>query len=345
MKYCLYLFAFIWVPLIGCSQPAYHELMVDTAYSQKEFSATVKAGNYSGITRIKDNLYALVNDKSPKAGFYLFTIDLDSYTGMITEIGMDTVMRTSNEPNRDEEGICYFHPNQTVFVSGEADNQVIEYNLDGSLTGRKLDVQHIFDTARPNKGLESLTYNPTTRLFWTATEGPLPKDGEEASSTNLIHNRIRLQSFGEDLAPQSQFAYLMDLPIERDSITTNSQTGVSDLIALDDGRLIVLERELFFTPSYVGSTIHNKLYVVNPVIGKPVSNEQPLTEESPYLEKALLCEWSTMISLLRYDLANFEGMCLGPDLADGTHTIILVSDSQDQYKGILKDWFKVITFR
>ena len=51
------------------------------------------------------------------------------------------------------------------------------------------------------------------------------------------------------------------------------------------------------------------------------------------------------LSLLDWSVANYEGMCLGPKLADGSRTLILVSDSQDNYGGVLKDWFKTIVIR
>ena len=43
--------------------------------------------------------------------------------------------------------------------------------------------------------------------------------------------------------------------------------------------------------------------------------------------------------------ANYEGMCLGPQLENGDQVIVLVSDSQDGYAGVLKDWFKTIVIR
>ena len=73
---------------------------------QRHFPKTVPAGNYSGITWLTGNRYAVVNDKSPTAGFYLMTIDTDSITGEILEARTDTFL-TSGQPNRDEEGICY----------------------------------------------------------------------------------------------------------------------------------------------------------------------------------------------------------------------------------------------
>ncbi len=63
------------------------------------------------------------------------------------------------------------------------------------------------------------------------------------------------------------------------------------------------------------------------------------------LEKELVAEFRTKLNLLRQNLANYEGMCLGPKLADGSRLLIMVSDSQNRYKGILRDWFRTVVVR
>ena len=40
--------------------------------------------------------------------------------------------------------------------------------------------------------------------------------------------------------------------------------------------------------------------------------------------------------------ANFEGLCAGPKLSDGRQVLLLVADSQNQYRGVFRDWFKTI---
>ena len=50
----------------------------------------------------------------------------------------------------------------------------------------------------------------------------------------------------------------------------------------------------------------------------------------------------TRLNLLARSLANYEGMCLGPRLADGRRVVVMIADSQSQYKGILKDWLRTI---
>ena len=77
-----------------------------TLLRQRAFPKTVAAGNYSGIAWLGGSQYALVNDKSPTAGFYLMTIETDSITGELLSVREDSFL-TSSLPNRDEEGICY----------------------------------------------------------------------------------------------------------------------------------------------------------------------------------------------------------------------------------------------
>ena len=297
---------------------------------QRAFPKTVSAGNYSGITWLGGSRYAVANDKSPTAGFYLMTIDIDSITGELLSVREDTFL-TSGQPNRDEEGICYVPQNQTVFVSGEKDQEILEYNFQGQLTGRKLNIPEVFKTSYSNGGFEALTYQIQTHRFWTTTEHTLKADGEKPSIERKIKNRLRLQSFGDDLQPKEQYWYETDSTNIRKK-KGRSILGVSGLAALDDGRIVVLERELYFPKKQIGSYSLVKLYLIDP------SQCQP----GEILQKTLLITFKTKVNLLRRNFANFEGICLGPKLTDGRQLLILVCDSQNHYRGILKDWYKTI---
>ena len=59
----------------------------------------------------------------------------------------------------------------------------------------------------------------------------------------------------------------------------------------------------------------------------------------------MLCEWTTRVTILNHSLANYEGMCLGPKLSDGSQVIIMVSDSQNREGGILRDWFRTVVIK
>ena len=297
---------------------------------QRHFKKTVPAGNYSGVTWLGGDRYAVCNDKSATAGFLLVNIRLDSITGKIEDVRAESFM-TSNLPNRDEEGICYVAPTNTLFLSGESDGQIVEYTLEGQLTGRKLNIPDVFSVSHGNKGFEALTYNAKTHRFWTTTENTLKADGEQPNIRKKIANRLRLQSFNDDLQPKEQYWYVTDSSAV-EGTKGKSTLGVSGLAALDDGQVIVLEREVRKTPKGIGSFVHVNLFVVNPLQQQPGDT----------LRKQLLTEFRTRINLTKRSFANYEGICAGPRLADGRQVLLLVADSQNQYKGYLKDWFKTI---
>jgi len=298
---------------------------------QHHFPKTVPAGNYSGITWLGGERYAVADDKSPATGFHLMSIRIDSLTGEILDVRSEGFMSASGQPNRDEEGICYVPHTGTVFVTGEGDGQIREYTLDGQLTGRMLNIPAEFTDAYPNRSFEALTYNAATRRFWTTTENSLKTDGEKPTITTKTASMLRLQSFGDDLEPCGQYWYRTDSSAVK-SRKGKSTLGVSGLVALDDGQIVVLEREVREKRKYIGSFVHVKLYLVNP------SQQQP----GELLTKRLLTEFRTRLNLKRQNIANYEGICLGPRLADGRQVLVLVADSHNQFKGWLRDWFRTV---
>lgn len=310
---------------------------------QQTFPATVPAGNYSGIAYLGGTQYAVVSDKSQNEGFFLFDIQLDSVTGQIASV-VNQGFYGSGKTNRDGEGIAFVKPLNALFISGESDNRILGYDLDGKETGSEAEVPEVFKKARGNYGFESLSYNDSTRLLWTCNEATLTTDGDAANSTNQVQNRLRLQSFDTDLKPRSQYAYLMDRPKAfRES--GEYAMGVSEVAALDNGSLLVLEREFFVPKAKLGAWAVCKLYQVFPDKSQPLNTTEPLTADSPYMSKHLLAEWTTRLGLFTHRIANYEGMCLGPELADGSRVLVLISDSQNQYAGVLKDWFKTIVIK
>ena len=304
--FCLFLLA---APL----QARRDSVVVVHAHEQKVFQRQVPAGNYSGITHLEGNEYAVVNDKSATDGFNVFAIDIDSITGEILNV-QDRGFRSAEAANRDGEGIAYLPSTKTILISGEADGKI----------------------------LEALTYSAATRLVWTCNESTLQGDGEASSPTNGVANVVRLQCFDEALRPLRQYAYRMDAPMASASAELYAM-GVPELVALEDGSLLVLEREFYVPSSKLGAFVNCRLYQAWPSV--EIDKEKPIGEETVFADKNLVYEWKTSLGLFSHEIANYEGMCLGPLLRDGSRALILVSDSQNQYGGVLKDWFKTIVLR
>ena len=181
---------------------------------QHYFHQNLPKGNYSGLTWLGGNSYAVVSDKAERSGFFIFHIQLDSITGDIRNITSDG-FRASSDGNHDEEGIAFLPKDSTIFISREADNSILEYDLHGQLTGRRLKVPSIFNGSTAQYGFEALTYNKKTHLFWTTSESTLRCDGAQANPQNQVCNRLRLQSFDENLLPQAEYAYRMDSPMTK----------------------------------------------------------------------------------------------------------------------------------
>ena len=311
--------------------------------SQHYFQRTVPKGNYSGLTWLGGDHYAVVSDKASESGFFVFRIQVDTVSGDIKDI-VNEGFRSSGEMNKDEEGIAFFPKDSTLWISREADNTVLEYGLNGKQTGRGLFIPSVFSTATPAYSFEALTYNAHTHRFWTTSESTLRPDGKQANATNQVKNRLRFQSFDDSFVAKEQYAYLMDAP-DNHSSAANYAMGVAAMAALDNGCLLVLEREFLVTPSKFGSYVANKIYCVNPIQSMTISQDKVLDTNSPYMKKVLIATWKTSLSLFHQNLANYEGMCLGPRLMDGSQVIVLCADSQDQYGGVLRDWFRTVVIR
>lgn len=286
---------------------------------QRSFAKSIPPGNYSGITWLGGNHYAVVDDKSAYDGFTLLRIDVNPTTGRLQNAVFED-FRHCGKGNRDGEGIVYVPSTNTMFISGEADNEICEYRMDGERTGRKMTIPEEFKGMKGNRGFESLAYNGNTHLFWTMNEDALPQDEDGV---------LRLQAFDEQLQPVNQYLYKMDLPKAKKK-AQHYAFGVSEVTALDNGRLLILEREFFVPKKKIGSFVGCKIYEVEP------------SHETPYLEKRLVHSWRTKLNITNRSFANYEGMCLGPKLANGGQVLLLVSDSQNQYAGILKDYFRTI---
>ena len=285
-------------------------------------------GQYSAITWLGDNHYAVIHDKEKGGGIVLFdfTINDDGTISDSNSDGNSDVTITipagttgSSISDMDNEGIAYY--NNKLYVSAEADQSIREYDMTGAATVNSFTIPADMAVGKisSNMGFEALTYNATTHLFWTTTEGALPKD-------NYIPRLHRLQSFGEDRQPATRFLYQMDAPAYSGDGADQYVHGISAMAALDDGRLIVLEREVYVKTTTDTANGVAKLYVVDPV-----------HDTAGILRKSLL----TTINTSGLQLANYEGMCLGPTLSDGSRCLILISDSQ----GTAYEYLQVVTIK
>ena len=351
---------------------------------QKAFPKTVAAGNYSGIAHLHDDIYAVVSDKSDSALYFNFRIQVNPKTGELEQVeNLGFTERTDGtlndgkpwlglEKGFDHEAIVKVS-DSTLVIASEGYCRLKEYPiLPTSADAAKVGYpQNLWESRwpssefYPNYNFESLAFDSVHQYLWTIPESTLRKDGQPATPQNGLANRLRLmrldwgkmkenrnkEEYSEQVSSKKDsrymtttYAYQMDQPSTHKKADIYVM-GVSELCALPDGQLLVLEREAFIPKIKIGAFCKCKLYLINPLNSEEFSMKEKFSSDTSFLKKRLLTEWKTGLSLSKRSFANYEGMCLGPMLEDGSQVVILLSDSQDQYAGVLKDWFKTIVIR
>ena len=289
----------------------------------------IDPGEYSGITWLGGNQFAVVDDNLKGGGILRFSIpiDADGNVGpVLRQVAPGT--ETAGGKEQDNEGIAFVPSESKLYVSSEKHQEIRSYDLNGNDAGTALAVPQDMKDIVDNLGFEALTYNDTTGLFWTTTEAPLKND-------TFLPRLLRLQSFDREGKPAGRFFYQTGKPAKTGRNATAYVFGIPALAALDDGRLLVLEREVYVPNGGLwdklqGSFTDTHIYLVDPV-----------HDTAGLLRKSLLCSFTTSA----LNLANFEGMCLGPVLPDGRRTLVLIADSQKGSGGLTNEFVKVILLR
>lgn len=350
---------------------------------QKAFPKTVAAGNYSGIAHLHDDIYAVVSDKSDSALYFNFRIQVNPKTGELEQVeNLGFTERTDGtlndgkpwlglEKGFDHEAIVKVS-DSTLVIASEGYCRLKEFPIlptsaDAAKVGypqNLLESRWPSSDFYPNYNFESLAFDSIRQYLWTIPESTLRKDGQPATPQNGLANRLRLmrlnwgkmkddsnkEEYSEQVSSKKDSRYMTTYAYQMDQPSTHKKAdiyvmGVSELCVLPDGQLLVLEREAFIPKIKIGAFCKCKLYLINPLNSEEFSMKEKFSSDTPFLKKRLLTEWKTGLSLSKRSFANYEGMCLGPMLEDGSQVVILLSDSQDQYAGVLKDWFKTIVIR
>jgi hypothetical protein len=219
-------------------------------------------------------------------------------------------------------------------VCSEDGPRILELDREGMLRA-EIHVPARFRDARANKSLESLTISPSGRYLYTTSEAALERDG--AMATQTAGTRVRILRLERHRGEVSEHAYTTD-PALRDG----GDHGVSDLCALSDDDLLVLERGWM---KGAGNTA--RIYRVSLDDGASSLGLPTLAPSSPTLKKTLLADLGSLrasgIPASKQPqpnpiLDNYEGLTIGPVLKDGRPTVIVVSDDNgrsDQVARIL----------
>lgn len=276
-------------------------------------TGTFAVRELSGLTWTGGDEYLAIGDNGLPE-LWKLVIAIDPLTGGIdaaTVVGSLAVPGLAS----DGEGIAFLPARRSVAVSDEASSSIREFRVaDGALLGvPTMPPVFLAPNLRANLGLESLGAAPGE--VWTANEEALASDGPV--STTSAGTLVRIQRFTQSFAPSGQWAYRTDPISALTPLVDLERSGVVEVLPIGDSKALVLERELggSFVPDF-----RSRLYAVDAAGADDVSARPSLAKGGfTPLAKALLWQGD-------FALANFEGMAIGPTLADGCRSLVLVSD-------------------
>lgn len=179
--------------------------------------------------------------------------------------------------------------------------------------------------SRNNLSFEGISFSSDGRDLWLGMEGPLYQDGAPASREQGAP--VRISRYGRDGVLLAQYAYMLDA-IRFAPGGRYADNGLSEILAVDDRRLLALERSGVQGSDGVFK-FHIRLYEMDVSqasdIGR-IPSLETATDVTP-AAKRLVLDFDTL-GIDKVD--NLEGVAWGPKLANGHDSLVFISDNNFQ---------------
>lgn len=302
------------------------------------------AEELSGFVRIRGERYVAAGDDH--AGLNFLDIAVDHESGRVRFVGFPDAIPLRDAEGRelrqghaaDREDVALDPRRGTLWIADERDAgdparpSLVEVDPRTGRILRRLSPTDggplaVYASARPNYGFEAVASSQTGVIF-TANEEALSIDGPLASPAQ--GTVVRVLALDEDRGTARQFAYVTDATDfairSPEPAVGEDRSGVSALLALDDGRLLVLERALAGDSTGMAG-FRIRIFLADPAGATDVS-------VAPFVDGlAGTTGWTPMSKTLLFErrfglpVSNFEGMAIGPRLADGDRSLLLLADN------------------
>jgi hypothetical protein len=266
-------------------------------------------------------LYAL-QDSRPSIVPLIASETFDAFT-----VGAPLALTGRTTATWDGEGLVR-DASGFVAVTVETGPTVERFDFQGKRTTGITFPSRFASQAVGNKGLESLTLSPSGRFLFTANESALTTDGVAATKSKGTTVRIlrRELATGTDV----ENAYRTET---LGAGSAPGDMGVSELAALSDDALLVLERG--FQAGF-GNTV--RIFRVDFGTAASVQDTTSLSDATPVLSKTLVVDLASLpaggaappAKQPNPILDNYESLALGPTLADGRRLVFVTSDDNAQ---------------
>lgn len=295
----------------------------------------------SGLTYAGGSTYYTIAESPGATGkveswcLYRMSVSLDDAGTKITGITLENG-GVAVEGCTDLEAVAYDPASGNVWCTDETAKTIGEYD---PTTGKRIRLATFPDFLRDSYGgywCEGLTISGDGLTMWAANEEALKCDDTRSSyqkGTTVRLVKFTRATLKDEWQCVAMYAYVTDKWHQRYSYGTAGRRGVSDLAALPDGSLLVMERELSAssdgTDIWAGAsvTLRLSIYRVTPAAFAAATNVRDVTSLSQTggwssVDKQVL--WGSAVNW-----ANYEGCCLGPRISDSQCAFVALTDAGD----------------
>ncbi|MBC7807035.1 MAG: esterase-like activity of phytase family protein [Akkermansiaceae bacterium] len=315
--------------------------------------------------RANNRFFALSDDAGSEtrgaARFYGLNINLSddalgdgdvTFTSVTTlkQLGGDNFPTTAPF-TIDPEGIALAPDGNSLYVSSEGfrgANTQNPFIRRYDLSGKETDTGQINLPARyntigaaadqgPDNNLvfESLAFNASGTRLYTATEGGLRQDGGPATFTtpaNSPRANSRIIAFDPTTGNRTaEYLYRTDTIVRQPNAGTFATAGLVDILFTSDTTFLALERSLTTSPNTPSQTNEVRIFQGTLTGAQDISGIDTLgggvAETIVGVQKTLLFDFNAALfdgAQIRID--NLEALSFGPQLSDGSFSLIVASD-------------------
>jgi len=219
-------------------------------------------------------------------------------------------------------------PDGTLWISTEGIThrkippRILGFRLDGTLID-ELEVPSHFvqgegSGVRSNHGFEGMSLTPDGSKIISAVESALTQDGPIANLDVGTVSRIAVFDVSSRQVIAERAYQVEPVPDQPVPETAYRSIGISEITALGDNRILVMERSY---SAGVGNRV--RLYLADLSTGDDVTGVEALPDDVVPVTKQLVVD----LADLGVDPDNLEGMTFGPLTTDGRQTLVLVADN------------------
>jgi hypothetical protein len=294
-------------------------------------------GGLSSIDYANGKYYLICDDKNKPIRFYEMVLTFDENNFSDVEITKVTRIKNSSKLVDPEalridkqtgnfiwtsEGAIRKHVNPAIFEIKSNGESIKTFAIpelfkasDNSKSG-----------PRQNGTFEGLSISEN--YIWIGMELPLKQDGEEPQ-LDKVNSPVRISKINRKTGLlETQFAYQLE-PIPKDSKPSGKfmVNGLPEILEIGKHQFLFIERAYASGHSDGGNTV--KIFTVNSKNASDISKINALkTAKYTSAKKTLLFDFESIRSQLTKGIVdNIEGICFGPKLTNGHHTLVVVSDN------------------